>query len=238
MKRLIFFLLLLLLSFLAQSQKVIHDANAEVRPVAGFNGVSVSGGIDLYLSNGDEAVVVSASKQEFNARILTEVKDGVLKIWYEAKAGIQINWNEGRKLKAYVSYKILKSIQASGGSDVTVDGTIKSTDLTLVLSGGSDFKGEVDAGSFTVKQSGGSDVNVSGKATTLVVQVSGGSDFSGYNLATEICHAEASGGCDVEITATKELTAKAHGASDISYKGTPSIKEVNASGASSVKAKS
>jgi len=238
MKKLFSFFLMLLVCSFAWSQKIINDANAEVRAVGSFSGISVSNGIDLYLSSGDEAIAVSANKPDQRNHIKTEVKDGILKLWYDDKQGMGIVFNNDRDLRAYISCKTLKSLQASGGSDVIVDGTIKSTDLTFVLSGGSDFKGAVDATTLTVKQSGGSDINISGRATNLVIDASGGSDFDGYDLITEVCDIEASGGSDVQITTNKEITAKASGASDINYKGKPSVKEVKTSGASSVKAKS
>jgi hypothetical protein len=216
---------------------MINDANAEARTIGSFSGISVSSGIDLFLSSGEEALAISASKPEHKERIKTEIKDGVLKIWYDDK-GFSIWMNGDRRLRAYVSYKTLKSLQASGGSDVMVDGSIKAADFTLVLSGGSDFKGAIDASTLTVKQSGGSDVSISGKATNVVIDASGGSDFDGYDLITEVCDAEASGGSDIQITAKREITAKASGASDINYKGTPTVKEVKSSSASSVKAKS
>lgn len=236
MKKLFFLSSLALVTFCAVAQKVINDPNVRVRNVQSFTGVSVSGGIDLYLSAGDEAVAVSGAKPEYIERIKTEVEGGILKIWFETKSGI--NWNGDRKLKAYVSYKTLQSLAASGGSDVFVDGSIKSGELRMNLSGGSDFKGRVDVENLRVDQSGGSDVHIAGKATTLSVDASGGSDFNGYDLITEICNLEASGGSDIEITANKELSAHATGASDIHYKGQPAVKEAKASGASSVKARS
>lgn len=238
MKKLLAAVALLCFTTIAFAQKVINDPNAELRNVPSFSGVSVSGGIDLYLSAGDEAVAVSASKPELTERIKTEVKAGVLSIWFESKSGVNINWNESRKLKAYVSYKTLQSLSASGGSDVFVDGSIKSAELRIDLSGGSDFKGKVEAENLRVHQSGGSDVNISGKATTLSVETSGGSDFNGFDLVTEICNLQASGGSDIKITANKELSAQASGASDIHYKGQPNVKAAKASGASSVKARS
>jgi hypothetical protein len=238
MKKFFSFFLLLLIASFAYSQKIINDANAEVRTVGSFSGISVSNGIDLYLSSGNEALAVSANKPEQRNRIKTEIKDGILKLWYDDKSGMGITFTNDKNLRAYISYKTLKSLQASGGSDVMVDGSIKTADFTLVLSGGSDFKGAVDASTLTVKQSGGSDINISGKATNLVIDASGGSDFDGYDLVTEVCDAEASGGSDIQITAKREIIAKASGASDINYKGTPVVKEVKASGASSVKAKS
>ena len=235
MKKLFSVVALLCIALYGQAQKVINDPNAEVRTVGSFSGVSVSGGIDLYLSQGEEALVISASKDEHRERIKTEIRNGVLRIWYESKSGININFNDDRKLRAYVSYKTLKSLDASGGSDVSIDGTIKTNEFRLDLSGGSDFKGKVEIDHLKVNQSGGSDINISGRATTLSVDASGGSDFNGYDLVTEICDLEASGGSDIEITANKELSAQASGASDIHYRGKPNVKRAKASGASEVK---
>jgi len=238
MKKLFILSFLTFIGWAASAQKVINDPNIEVRKVGSFTGVSVSGGIDLYISYGDEAVAVSASKPELRDRIRTEVVNGVLNIRFDTKSSININWNENRKLKAYVSYKTLNNLSAAGGSDVLPDGVIKSTELRLSLSGGSDFKGKVDIENLRVEQCGGSDVHIAGKATTLSVEASGGSDFNGYDLITEVCNLEASGGSDIEVTANKELSAQAHGASDIYYKGKANVKEARASGASSVKARS
>lgn len=237
MKKLLLSLCLLCTTVFVFAQKVINDANVEVRKVGSFSGVSVSGGIDLYLSYGDEAVAVSAAKPELRDHIKTEVENGVLKISVEYKKGIGVNWNNS-KMKAYVSYKTLNSLSASGGSDVLPDGIIKSAELSLHLSGGSDFKGRVEVENLRVDQSGGSDVHISGKVKTLSVEAHGGSDFNGFDLVTEICSLEAGGGSDIEITANKELSARATGASDIHYKGQPTLKEIKASGASSVKARS
>lgn len=236
MKKLCFLFCLLCLLAGVRAQKIINDPNAEVRNVRSFTGIDVSGGIDLYISAGDEAVAVSASKPEYRDRIKTEVENGILKIWHDSKWGVSISGN--KNLRAYVSYKTLKSLGASGGSDIMVDGVINGSDLAIRVSGGSDFKGAVTVSTLTVRQSGGSDVRIAGKATTIDVDVSGGSDFKGYELMVDVCSLEASGGSDIEITANRELSANASGASDIRYKGKPVVKDARASGASSVKARS
>ena len=202
-----------------------------VREGKGYNAINVSGGIDLYISYGDEAIAVSASESKYRDKIKTVVEDGVLKIWYEDN---KLSWNDRKNLKAYVSFKTLKSLNASGGSDILVEGSIKSDQLKIDISGGCDFKGRVDVNDLDIDQSGGSDVDISGVAKKVLISASGGSDFYGYNLITDYCEAEASGGSDIEITANKEISARASGASDISYKGSAALKESKASGASSV----
>jgi hypothetical protein len=231
MKKLFGLLLFLGSITAASAQKTINDANAEKRNVSGFHAIEVSGGIDLYLSQGEEAVAVSASKDEYKAKIKTEVKDGVLKIWYEWHSNLKFDWGN-HKLKAYVSFKTLDRLEGSGGSDISIDGSIKVAKLALEVSGGSDFDGKVETDELKIQASGGSDVDISGKAARLTIDASGGSDFKGYDLVSDICNVEASGGSDVHITVNKELSANASGGSDVYYKGTGLIRDLKTSGSS------
>ena len=231
MKKLLFSLLVTGLITTVSAQKTVNDANAQKRNVSGFHAIEVSGGIDLYLSQGEEAVAVSAAKTEYRDKIITEVKDGVLKIWYEWNSNLRFEWSN-HKLKAYVSFKDLDRLEGSGGSDISIDGVIKLAKLDLKISGGSDFDGKVETDELKIKASGGSDVDISGKAARLTIDASGGSDFKGYDLASDICNVEASGGSDVHVTVNKELSANASGGSDVYYKGTGLIRDLKTSGSS------
>ena len=231
MKKLFSLLLIAIFTVSAHAQKMVNDANAEKRNVSGYHAIEVSGGIDLYLSQGEEAVAVSAVTAEHRNRIITKVENGVLKIWYEWNSNLRIDLGN-RKLKAYVSCNNLDKLQASGGSDVEVDGSLKISKLDLHVSGGSDFSGRVDLNELTVSASGGSDVFISGKADKLLVDASGGSDFKGYELSADICNVEASGGSDIYITVNKELSASASGGSDVFYKGNGLIRDMKTSGSS------
>lgn len=233
MKKTISFLVAAFVFTTVFAQKTIYDPNVEVRSVSGFHAIEISGGINLYLSNGDETVAVSASDKEVRDRIVTEVKNGVLKIYLDWKKGLKFSLH-GKSLKAYVSYKSLEGITASGGSDVMVDGTIQSNKLNLNFSGGSDFNGKVAVTDLTINQSGGSDIHMSGSAVSISIDASGGSDFGGYDLVADNCTINASGGSDINITVNKEIAAEASGASDISWKGNAVVKKAKASGAGSV----
>jgi hypothetical protein len=207
------------------------DPNLQKRNAAGFTGVSVSGGIDLYLSGGQESVSVSASSSSVRDHIKSEVKEGILNIYLEKNS----SWQLGNpKMKAFVSIPDLKSLEASGGSDIYLQNQISSPGLEISLSGGSDLKGKLNANHLVIKQSGGSDVDISGNVQTLNVNASGGSDFNGYGLAADFASLQASGGCDSHLTVNKELRVVASGGSDVSYKGTAMVKEIKTSGSSSI----
>lgn len=214
----------------------VNDPNAQLRDVKGFHAIRVSHAIDLFLSQSDDEVVaVSASKEEYRDKIKTEVENGVLKIWYENEP----KWYKGdKKLKAYVSFKTLDRLTASGACDVRVTGSIKGNELDISMSGASDFEGAIQVSSLVVDLSGASDMRVKGVATTLKIEVSGASEFKGYDLETDNCSAAASGASDIAVTVNKELSARASGASGVRYRGTGVIRNIKTNGASSVNKKS
>lgn len=237
MKKILLFALCTVFVFAAgaQDEKVfVNDKNAQPRDVNGpFSAISVSGSIDLYLSQSDEeVVVVSAAETKYRDRIVTEVINGELKIHYNDKG---LSWASGSKnLKAYVSFKTIKKLSASGASDIYANGVIKADALKIDISGSSDFKGAVDVDHLSLDQSGSSDSRVSGRAQNVKIEVSGASDVKGYDLVAGYCEANASGASDIQITVEKELTASASGASDIYYKGQGITRNIKSSGASSV----
>jgi hypothetical protein len=219
---------------LAQDGKVINDRNAQKRSVGSFHGVTISSGIDLYLSQGsEEAVAVSATDPEVRDKIRVEVKNGMLEIYIDSHGFHWGEWNN-RHMKAYVSCKLIDQLHASGGSDVYIQDPIHSDKLNMNLSGGSDLHGKLAIGELSIEQSGGSDSYVSGTAGTLTVHTSGGSDYHGYELAADQCHVDVSGGSDAYLTVNKELTASASGGSDVHYKGNGVVRSSQASGSGSI----
>lgn len=236
MKLLFTLLALVAVQALTAQKTIIYDPNAETRSVSSFSAIRVSGGIDLYLSQSDrEAVAVSSAEEASKSRIKTVVDNGVLKIYYEESGK---SWSSGnKKLKAYVSFTTLRKLDASGASDVYVDGIIKGDGLSIRLSGASDFKGAVQVNELDLEQSGASDATISGRVTNLEVKASGASDLKGFELSTSVCSAKAYGASDVKITVEKELQVEASGASSIQYKGNAVITSTKTNGASSVNKK-
>ncbi len=213
-------------------QTVINDKNAEVRNTSSFSGIKVSGGIDLYLSQGnDYALAVSASEDKYRNEIKTEVDNGVLMISY---GGGSLRYNTNRKLRAYVSFKTLESIEATGACDLNINETFKANSVKLKLSGACDIKGSLDIDNFDIDISGASTVKVKGAVRNLKIDASGASDLKNYDLVVDNCIASLSGASDVKITINKSISAKASGASSLNYKGNPEKKDVNTSGASSI----
>jgi Putative auto-transporter adhesin, head GIN domain len=241
MKKLFLILAAFLLYTALNAQQKINDANAEVREAKDFHAISISNSFDVFISQGnEEAVAVSASEEKYKENIKVEVRNGVLKIWLENKGKFWKGLNGDKmKLKAYISFKNIDKLTASGACDIHLQGTITADDLAIDLSGASDWKeGNINAKKLSVDLSGACKVNISGTAEQLNLEASGASDFRGYDFAVNYCDVRASGACSIDITINKELSARISGASDVRYKGTGMIKDIHTSGASNVSHKS
>jgi hypothetical protein len=233
---------------------VIYDENVQVRKLPSFTSIRVSSAIELFISQSDKTeVAVSASSDEYRNRIITEVDGGTLIIrmadnkWWK--------WgNENYRIKAYVSVKDLYALTGSGATNIKIvnglsaeklkinlsgasdlRGDIKAGTLMTELSGASNFKATVQAGALSVKGSGACDIEVSGSGDDLIVDVSGASSVKMYDYLVKGASVEASGASSIKLNVSDMLKAHATGASSVDYKGTATIKEMHSSGASSVR---
>jgi len=234
MKKIILCLLFMSSAYTLFAQpEVVVDPNATARALPGnFKAIKISGGIDLYLSQSAEtAIAVSALEERFKEGIKTTIENNILHIYYDGEK----KWNsQKKKLRVYVSFKDLESLNASGACDVVVSGSIAVPSLVLQMSGACDFKGKLAVDKLSLNLSGASDVIVSGTANTVKIESSGASDVKGYELVTEYCTARASGASDINITVNRELNASASGASNIHFKGNGLIKDIQNSGSSKI----
>ena len=255
----ILFPLLLLAGFVVNAQEnksIVYDENAQQRKVPSFTAISVSSAIDLYLTQSNKnEVAVSATNDEIRDHIITEVVGGTLIIRLGDK-GTWFSWRKwgNYKTKAYVSIQDINALTASGASTVHLVNTIESPKMRIKLSGASDFKGNIKAGvlmyqltgasdykgeisanSIDIDGSGASSIELIGRVDDLAIEVSGASTAKLYNLTAKGAILRASGASNIGVTVTEILRANSSGASDINYKGNPTVKESNTSGASSIR---
>jgi len=249
----------LFMAFTLQAQNkmgVIYDENVQVRKLPNFTSIRVSNAIELFLSQSNKTeVAVSAKSDEYRNRIITEVVGGTLIIRMADNYSRWWKWgNEDYRIKAYVSVNELYALSGSGATNIKIvnglsaeklkitlsgasdmRGDIKAGTLLADLSGASSFKGKIQANALSVEGSGACDFEASGSGNDLIVDVSGASSVKMYDYLVKGASVEASGASSVKLNVSGMLKPHATGASSIDYKGTASIKEMHSSGASSVK---
>lgn len=199
------------------------------RTVPSYKGISISGGIDLYITQGDSEKVEVGVDENLQSMIKTEVNDGILNVY--PSRGILFKMS---KVKVNVTVKNLSKISCSGGSDAFTTNMLSVPELSVEASGGSDIKLSVKTQKFNGNANGGSDIYLKGATKFFDCSASGGSDIHAKELMVESAKVDASGGSDVHLHITKQLDANASGGSDVYYSGNPQFKNVEKSGGSDV----
>jgi len=206
----------------SKSHTVVKVNSSEIidRHLSGFNGVHVAGPFDVYITQGNTESVKVEAPADMMDRILTEVNDGVLKVYSKHD-----NWNWGlwwgnhKKIVIYVTAKDLNTINISGSGDVYFKEGIKTSSLKLRISGSGDMLGKVDVKTLESSIYGSGDMKLSGRAETSTVRVVGSGDFTARNLETVNSQVRVSGSGDAEINASERVDAAVNGSGDVRYTG-------------------
>jgi uncharacterized protein YneR len=227
-KHLLVTLTVVLLTTSLQAQNWNKDENTskEERTVSSFTKVSLSGGIDLTIAQGNPKTISVEASENAIDNLITEVKNGQLKIYFDK------NIRRVKKAHVFITVNNLEKISASGGSDIESKGKLKFDELAIHSSGGSDIELELEVKHLDCHTTGGSDVDLEGSAETLKLHASGGSDFNGFNFKTRAATVSASGGSDSNVYASESIKVSASGASDVNFKGDPKKTELKSSGSS------
>lgn len=203
------------------AQKVVYDDNVQKREIKSFHAIETSSGIEVIINKGDkEELAVSVSDTKYLDEVRTVVENGTLKISRSSNWSLWNKWKNWKnwKVKVYVSYSRLDEVKATSG------GSINGTDVKL--------------DKLSARLNSGGAINLSGTVESLDVDGNSGAKFKGYSLRTVNCKADVSSGAGIQITVTKEISAKATSGGFVRFKGDGLIRDINVNSGGSVKRQS
>ncbi|GAA4325624.1 head GIN domain-containing protein [Mucilaginibacter gynuensis] len=203
----------------------------EDRHLSGFTAVAVAGSYDVFITQGSTESVKVEAPSDIIGRIITEVKDGVLKIYSKNDGNNGWNWSGNKKLIIYVTAKTIKAVSLSGSGDVYFKDGIKGDDLELKVVGSGDIAGKVNVKNLESSVSGSGDIKLSGSAENSTVKVVGSGDFTAGSLVTSYTIVKVAGSGDARVNASKKIEASVVGSGDVHYTG--SVKDISTSKAGS-----
>jgi hypothetical protein len=180
-----------------------------------FTKIRVSNGLELHLFQGSKNKISVEADENLQEIIITEVKDGVLKIYAEKNI-----W-KSKARKVYVTFKSLESLTATSGSDVYTKETIKVDNIKISTTSGADINISIDANSIETSATSGSDLEVSGTANNHITKATSGASIEAYQLRSKNVTAKVTSGADINVYASESLNAKATSGGDIDFRGNP-----------------
>ncbi|QJD97449.1 DUF2807 domain-containing protein [Mucilaginibacter robiniae] len=205
-----------------------YSYDTQDRHLSGFHAIEVAGSYDVYIvQSNTESVKVEADADDMD-RMVTEVNNGVLKIYTKNNKGWNWSWNSGsHKRVVYVSVRNITAIALTGSGDVYFKDGIRTNNLTLKLTGSGDLYGRLDVTNLQSSIVGSGDIKISGRAENSEVSVVGSGDFTASNLATVNTVVKVRGSGDAVVNANQQLDAAVSGSGDIRYSG--NVKQVSSS---------
>jgi hypothetical protein len=180
-----------------------------------FTEIKVSRGLDVYLTQSDDVSLIVEADENLHDIIITEVDNGVLRITTDE------NISFSKSKKVMVTFKDIKKISATSGSDVFSTNTIVTDNLELTTTSGSDMELDINVQVADCRSTSGSDLRVSGRTDKLYAEATSGSDIKAGNLKAKVSEARATSGADITLNTSEELYAKATSGGDIKYYGNP-----------------
>ena len=163
---------------------------------------------------------------------LAEVRDSVLYI----DVTTQMSLDE-LMLDFAIASPDLRKITVYGASKIeTLDGqTLTQPSLALDLNGAAQAELHLHVQTLMIDAKGASQLELSGTADEVRVTIAGAGELDAEDLVAQTLHINCAGASKAEVNVVRELWAQAAGASKITYKGAPQIRQNIAVGGSVIR---
>ena len=219
--------LLVSTSCLAHGVRGSGKLQSDVREVQPFTGVSVASGIHVVIELGPPAALRLEGDDNLIALVETVVDGHTLEIRFRRNTNI---WNEGN-VTVHVRMPEVRSLQASGGSEIRAEGG-RTDELELEASGGGQiFVRNLDAAHLSASSSGGAHIELAGRARRFEIEMSGGAKVIAGKLNARSVKVDGSGGAHAEVTASDSIRGNLSGGSDVRLHGNASSRVSTSGGA-------
>ena len=201
-----------------------------------YHSLELRGAAKLVLHNAPEASTVLTTNLLLQnmgiADIRAEVRDSVLYIETPTTPPI-----DDMIATFTIASPILRQITVYGAGDIeSAEGQVLAQrELTLNLNGAAEADLLLNVQSLTIDAKGASKLELQGTAEKANITIAGAGELEAEDLLTQVMHINCAGASKAEVNVATELWAQAAGASKITYKGTPRVKQNMAVGGSTIR---
>lgn len=208
----------------------VHGSGTEAsenRKVSDFSRIDISGGFKVVLKQDSSLSVKITADDNLLKYIKTTVNGSKLRIYTRR------NFCNSNQTIVYIGVRHLEELKASGGIEVESDGKITTQDIHLRLSGATKITMDLNAANVTTNGSGATELNLKGQATSHNIDLSGSGKVNALDFVVGNCEIQTTGVGHCEVNVLHQLSIHSTGASEVKYRGNPSISS-DKLGASSV----
>jgi hypothetical protein len=216
--------------FFTKKVKGNGDIITKTRTVSNYENIGIAGAFDVKLFKGNEGEITVKADENLMEYIITEVKDGDLKI--KTKKGYNIKGT--KTILITVPFDDISAVSLAGSGDVYSDDVIDTKNLKLSLAGSGDFNLAVSTKNLSSSIAGSGDITLKGDSDEFTCSIAGSGNINAYDLTAKVATAKIAGSGNVKVHAIEEIQAKSAGSGNIYYKGNPSVEKTTSVGSGSI----
>ena len=131
-----------------------QDRETKTHTVKDVKSIAVNGNVDIHIKQGNSKTVKIEASEKQHEKMEVDINGSSVSV--SCKGGKK----NDKPVKVYVEVQNLNALASSSGADVYLENTIKSDELSIALSGGSDMSGSVDVNKLNCATSAGSDLDL------------------------------------------------------------------------------
>ena len=201
-----------------------------------YHSIELRGAAKLQLNNGTQPSTLLTTNQIYalmdEGGIKAEVRDSVLYIETSNQWPV-----DDIMIEFAITSPNLLQLTVYGASKIeTADNQVLSQpNFALDLNGAAEADLLLNVQTLSVDAKGASKLDLEGQANQAHITIAGAGEVEAEDLYTQVMHINCAGASKAEVNVARELWAQAAGASHITYKGTPRIKQSMAVGGSVIR---
>lgn len=214
-------------------QQGIITSELQLEP---YHSIEVRGAAKLQLNNGTQPSTLLTTNQIYSLMdeggIKAEVRDSVLYI--ETSNQLPL---DDIMIEFAITSPNLRQLTVYGASKIeTADNQVLSQpNFALDLNGAAEADLHLNVQTLVIDAKGASKLELEGQADDVHITIAGAGEVEAEDFLVQTMHINCAGASKAEVNVARELWAQAAGASHITYKGTPRIKQSMAVGGSVIR---
>lgn len=214
-------------------QQGIITSELQLEP---YHSIEVRGAAKLQINNGTQPSTLLTTNQIYSLMdeggIKAEVRDSVLYI--ETSNQLPL---DDIMIDFAITSPNLRQLTVYGASKIETaeNQVLAQPDFALDLNGAVEADLLLNVQTLSVDAKGASKLDLEGTADNVNITLAGAGEVEAEDLFTQVMHINCAGASKAEVNVARELWAQAAGASHITYKGTPRIKQSMAVGGSVIR---
>jgi hypothetical protein len=200
-----------------------YSQTNDMRIINDFNKLEVWGNFKIELVQADSNALFIDSKIVPSDEIVSEIKNGVLKIRTKSNLFKETTIN----IKIY--YKSIVQVNPNASAELTFLNALVQDDIKIEAIAGARVILAVELKNTDLTAYQGGQIDINGKAGTASIFANSGGIVSATNLIIDEAEVKLNTGGQAEITVNKKLIARVNTKSRLSYFGKPETEEIKAS---------